>query len=81
MKLYRGKLAGVFAGANGYYAAAMADDGVSHYQPAGGGSGWSAATLERVTAEARAMDDADGTEEGAARRFEEAARENERHGY
>lgn len=56
IELFRGELAGVFAGANGYYAAAMADDGVSHYQPESGGDGWGDAALRRCNADARAME-------------------------
>jgi hypothetical protein len=45
MTLYRGKFAGVFCGANGYYVAQMAADGVTHYQPCSG-NGWIRANIE-----------------------------------
>lgn len=65
MKLYRGKKCGVFTGANGYYVAAMAADGVSHYQPANGGNGWSDDTLRECNTEARLADaDPDLPEDG-----------------
>ncbi len=50
--LFRGENWGVFAGANGYYTAQMAADGVSHYQPHSGG-GWDAETLAACNARAR----------------------------
>lgn len=64
-ELFRGNHAGVFEGANGYYAAAMSDDGVSHYQ--GDGCGWSDTTLRRCNADARAMDAGNWDDEGGAR--------------
>lgn len=51
-KLYRGERFGVFTGANGYYVAEMAADGVSHYQPANGGRGWSDARRAECNAAA-----------------------------
>ncbi len=52
-RLFRGKFFGVFTGANGYYCAAMAKDGQSHYQPANGGNGWSETARENATATAQ----------------------------
>ena len=49
---FRGQYYGVFAGPNGYYVAAMAADGISHYQPANGGSGWTSALKRRLNDEA-----------------------------
>lgn len=60
MKCYRGKNVGVFAGPNGYYIATMADDGVSHYQPAGGGNGWGDDLLGQLNAEAARIEREEG---------------------
>lgn len=54
IELYRGVNAGVFAGSNGYYAARMASDGVSHYQEPG--EGWSDKVLLEQNRIARDMD-------------------------
>lgn len=51
--LFRGDKWGVFAGANGYYCAAMAADGVSHYQPANQGYGWDEETRRDCNRAAR----------------------------
>lgn len=54
--LFRGDRVGVFAGANGYYLASMASDGVSHYQPASQGAGWSEDLREALNARAAALE-------------------------
>jgi hypothetical protein len=55
-KLFRGANYGVFTGANGYYVANMAEDGVSHYQPQNGGNGWSDSTRRECNREAEALE-------------------------
>ena len=54
--LYRGTKYGVFTGANGYYVAPMAADGVSHYQPANGGRGWDDYILDECNAHAEELE-------------------------
>lgn len=61
-ELYRGKNYGVFAGANGYYVAAMASDGISHYQPANQGNGWADSVRDECNADARELDGEAGAE-------------------
>lgn len=63
MKLFRGNKFGVFTGANGYYMAAMANDGVSHYQPQNGGHGWTESTLRKCNSEAQSAENSQDDEE------------------
>lgn len=73
-KLYRGKLAGVFRGPNGYYCGMMSSDGVGHYHPINGGNGWSAKALREATEAAQAEDAGVDVEEEA-----DAKGQNENH--
>ena len=51
---FRGTYAGAYRGPNGWYAAALSADGVSHYQPTDGGR----FTLDAANRRAAEMDEA-----------------------